>query len=80
MTLNLELAQQAAEQFVIRMLALRQFPGFGDTDFVPIFQALQETGYNGWVSVEVMRAPSQPVAVTAMVGKSKTSRTSRLPL
>ncbi|MBY0229626.1 MAG: sugar phosphate isomerase/epimerase [Gemmataceae bacterium] len=28
-------------------------PGFGETDFVPIFQALKEIGYEGWVSVEV---------------------------
>jgi sugar phosphate isomerase/epimerase len=28
-------------------------PGFGDTDFVPIFRALGESGYGGWVSVEV---------------------------
>jgi sugar phosphate isomerase/epimerase len=33
--------------------ANRQGPGFGDLDFVPIFAALEEVGYSGWVSVEV---------------------------
>jgi sugar phosphate isomerase/epimerase len=28
-------------------------PGFGSTDFVPIFHALRDSGYDGWVSVEV---------------------------
>jgi sugar phosphate isomerase/epimerase len=28
-------------------------PGFGDIDFVPIARALKETGYDGYVSVEV---------------------------
>jgi D-psicose/D-tagatose/L-ribulose 3-epimerase len=32
--------------------ANRRGPGFGDTDFVPIFAALAKAGYNGWVSVE----------------------------
>ncbi len=30
-----------------------QGPGMGDLDFVPIFRALKEVGYNGWLSVEV---------------------------
>jgi sugar phosphate isomerase/epimerase len=31
----------------------RQGPGFGELDFVPIFRALNEVDYDGWVSVEV---------------------------
>jgi sugar phosphate isomerase/epimerase len=31
----------------------RQGPGFGSLDFVPIFRALKEVNYVGWVSVEV---------------------------
>jgi sugar phosphate isomerase/epimerase len=31
----------------------RRGPGFGKTDFIPIFRALKDVNYGGWVSVEV---------------------------
>jgi sugar phosphate isomerase/epimerase len=30
-----------------------QGPGFGTIDFVPVFKALREVNYRGWVSVEI---------------------------
>ncbi|MDY3562967.1 sugar phosphate isomerase/epimerase [Gemmata sp. JC673] len=35
-------------------------PGFGPTDFKPIFQALKDVSYTGWVSVEVFDYSPDP--------------------
>jgi sugar phosphate isomerase/epimerase len=38
-------------------------PGFGETDFRPIFQALKDIDYQGWISVEVFDYTPDPATI-----------------
>jgi len=40
-------------------------PGFGDTDFRPIFAQLERQAYQGWVSVEVFDFSPDPVIIAS---------------
>lgn len=44
--------------------ANRRGPGFGSTDFVPIFQALKDVNYHGWASVEVFDYSPDPETIS----------------
>jgi sugar phosphate isomerase/epimerase len=43
--------------------ANRRGPGFGQTDFAPIFRALKDVNYRGWVSVEVFDYNPDPETI-----------------
>ena len=49
-------------------------PGMGETDYVPIFNALHETGYDGWVSVEVFdySPGAEEIAINSLKYMQKT--------
>ena len=49
-------------------------PGFGDTDFVPILQALDDAGYDRWVSLEVFDFAPDPETIARAESRVPESR------
>ena len=51
-------------------------PGDGDVDFAPIFQVLEESGYEGWVVVEAEQDPELVLAEPKLANaKGQTAET-----
>jgi sugar phosphate isomerase/epimerase len=41
------------------------YPGTGDSDFLPAFKMLAKKGYGGWISLEIFHVPDDPALVLA---------------
>jgi sugar phosphate isomerase/epimerase len=50
----------------------RRYPGSGTLDFAPVFSALKEIGYQGFVSVECLPWPDGKTAAERAIGHLKT--------
>ena len=41
------------------------YPGSGSSDYVPAFKAIMETGFEGWISMEIFSQPSDAAALVS---------------